>query len=174
MKVDLIECPSAADWMEVKRRALVTVGLNPVTAPTAKWKKAILTALHSPIRYLRFSFYIECPSYVATHLARHIHAQPYIQTQRSDRTGIDRSTLPQNMLVAMIYDVNAEELMTIAHKRLCRLADPATQEVVREMCELAESMCPEFEGLLVSNCKYLGRCPEMYPCGGDSACSTQN
>lgn len=164
MKVELIERPTEQDWMEVKRRALVTVGKKPLTPPTMEWKRAILTAAHSPIRRLVFSFYIECPSYVATHLARHVHAQPFIKTQRTDRTGVDRHELPQDAEVCMIWDINAEELITVARKRLCNQADPTTQKLVRWLCAIVLDEYPEFEGLLVPMCQYLGRCPEMYPC----------
>ena len=33
MKIELLEYPTEKDWMEVKRRALVTVGKKPVNAP---------------------------------------------------------------------------------------------------------------------------------------------
>ena len=164
--VKLTEYPTIADWMEVKRRALITVGKRPVRPPDETWEVAILTAAHSPIRYLRFSFdLLGIPSYAATHLARHVHAQPYIRTQRTDRTGVDRHELPQDEPVDMIYDVNAEELLTIARKRLCNQADPTTRAVVREMCCQVEEQCPEFRGLLQPLCEWLGRCPEMKPCG---------
>jgi hypothetical protein len=66
----------------------------------------------------------------------------------------------------MIYDINAEELMVIANKRLCRKAAGKTQEVVREMCRLAEEVTPELKGLLVPMCDYQGGvCHEMKPCG---------
>ena len=33
MKITILEMPTEKDWIEVKRRALVTVGKSPVTAP---------------------------------------------------------------------------------------------------------------------------------------------
>lgn len=158
------EMPGEADWLEVKKRALVTVGKRAVTPPTAEWKHKILEARHSPIRRLNFSFYIECPYWVSVHLCRHIHAQPYVKSQRNDRqSDYDRNSAPQNAIVCMIWDMNAEELMTIANKRLCRLASAETREVVRAMCDIVLEHCPEFAGLLVPNCEY-GKCHEMYPC----------
>lgn len=159
------EMPSDVDWLEVKKRALVTVGKKAVTPPTAEWKHKILEARHSPIRRLNFSFYIECPYWVSVHLCRHIHAQPYVKSQRNDRQSeYDRNCAPQNAPVCMIWDMNAEELMTIANKRLCRLASEETREVVEKMCEIVMDKFPEFVGLLVPNCHY-GKCHEMYPCG---------
>ena len=58
MQVELLRYPTYDDWVEVKRRALVTVGLKPVNPPRADWCHAILEARHSPIRYLQFSFYL--------------------------------------------------------------------------------------------------------------------
>jgi thymidylate synthase ThyX len=65
----------------------------------------------------------------------------------------------------MIWDMNAEELMAVANKRLCLQASPETREIVREMCELVEKEMPEFEGLLVPMCQYHGGfCHEMNSC----------
>ena len=167
MRVTLMEYPNDRDWMEVKRRALITVGLNPVSSPSLEWKRKILYARHSPIRYLRFSFLIEdLPSWVAVHLARHVHAQPYVRSQRNDRQNMyDRNTAPQNTPVSMIYDVNGEEIMTIANKRLCKLASPETQEVVQKMCDAVIEVCPEYDFLLVPMGVQQRACHEMNSCG---------
>ena len=167
VEINLIEYPSEKDWGEVKRRALVTVGKKPLNAPDREWKHSILEARHSPIRYLRFSFLLEgIPSWVATHLCRHVHAQPYVKSQRNDRqTEYDRNAARQDAPVDMILDVNAEELMVIANKRLCNQASPETQAVVQQMCDTVLEVCPEFTGLLVPACIYNGgRCHEMQSC----------
>lgn len=167
MKVSLINFPTDEDWLGVKQRALVTIGKSAKMYPDSEWKRRILEARHSPIRYLRYSFLIEdLPSWVATHLARHVHAQPYIKSQRNDRQSeYDRNSAPQSAPVSMIYDVNAEELMVIANKRLCMQASEETREVVRMMCEEAIAITPELKGLLVPMCVYNGgKCHEMFPC----------
>lgn len=167
MIVKLTDSPGENDWMECKRRALVTVGKKSVTAPTQKWKRDILRARHSPIRWLRFSFYLEIPYWVSVHLVRHVHAQPYVRSQRNDRQDdYDRETAPQNAPVSMIWDMNAEELMVIANKRLCNQASTETREVVKEMVRQVQEICPEFMGLLVPACEYQGGvCHEMHSCG---------
>ena len=167
MFVKLIYSPTEEDWKCVKARALVTIGKRPISPPDSDWKHRILEARHSPIRYLRYSFYIECPSWVSVHLCRHVHAQPYVKSQRNDRQhDYDRNKAPQDSPVSMIYDVNAEELMTIANKRLCQQASPETRQLVADMCTLAEAATPELRGLLVPMCEYHGGvCHEMYPCG---------
>lgn len=166
MKITLIAYPDEKRWLETKQRALVTVWKTTEKPPSFDWKKGILKARHSPIRHLEFSFYMEgIPSYISAHLARHVHAQPYISSQRNDRQDkYDREAARQDAPVNMIYDINAEELMTIANKRLCFLASPKTREVVRIMCDEVLKVCPEFEGLLVPACQYNKVCHEMYPC----------
>ena len=163
MNVQLLEYPTEKDWMEVKRRALVTIGKRPISAPTDEWKREILRARHSPIRYLRFSFLItDLPSWVSVHLCRHVHAQPYVKSQRNDRqTEYDRNKAPQDAPVDMIFDVNAEELMVIANKRLCMMASDETRAVVSQMCQLVGMYWPEFKEFLVPMCEYTGGCKEM-------------
>lgn len=170
-KVTLLDYPTGADWIACKERALVTVKTLSdkdwkMTIPSPEWENRILRARHSPIRCLRFSFYLEnVPYYVSVHLCRHVHAQPYVRSQRNDRQSeYDRTKAPQDSPVNMIWDMNAEELMVIANKRLCRKADPATRKLVEQIVDLVNEVCPEFRPFLVPNCVYLGECKEMEPC----------
>ena len=166
MMVRLLDAPSAGDWLFVKKCALVTVGKNAITAPDLEWKRKILRARHSPIRELRFAFELTLPYWVSVHLCRHVHAQPYVRSQRNDRqSDYDRNKAPQDEMVNMIWTMNAEELMTIANKRLCKQASEETREIVKMMCWEVEKLMPEFVGLLVPACQYNGRCHEMFPCG---------
>jgi len=170
MKVKLWEYPTELDWIECKRRALITMygkGLGNVTPPDFEWKHKILKARHSPIRYLRYSFMIEdIPSNTAVHLCRHIHSQPYCSSLRNDRQDVmDGDKAPRDTPINMIYDVNAEELMVIANKRLCYLASENTRKVVQKMCLEVLREAPEFTGLLVPMCEWQGECKEMFPCG---------
>lgn len=168
MEIELLQYPTENDWMMVKRCALVTIGKQPVTPPNADWKHDILEARHSPIRELKFVFYLhDVPSWVATHLVRHhVGCQPYVKSQRNDRQAeYDRNAARQDAPVDMIWSMNAEALMTIANKRLCKQASEETRNVVKTMCKLVLEVCPEFEGLLVPMCRYHGGvCHEMYPC----------
>lgn len=165
MVVELLEHPTDNDWAEVRRRALVTIGKKKADIPTRVWRESILKARHSPIRYLRFSFYIECPYWVSVHLCRHIHAQPYVVSQRNDRQNkYDRNAARQDEIVCMIWDMNAEELITIANKRLCNKASEETREVVKQMCELVKESNPEFYWELVPMCVREHGCNEMKSC----------
>lgn len=167
MTVDLIRYPTEEDWLLVKQCALVTVGKETATPPTEKFRKDILRARHSPIRELKFVFLLkDIPSYVSVHLCRHIHAQPYVKTQRNDRQSkYDRRKAPQDTPVDMILSTNGEELIIIANKRLCNLASEETRAAVRMMCDKAIEVCPEIAEELVPMCKRNGGvCYEMFSC----------
>ena len=166
MKTKLIKYPSMKDWKFCKQCALVTVGKESETDPTQEWKHKILEARHSPIRTLQFAFELELPYWVSVHLVRHIHAQPFVKSQRNDRqSDYDRNKAPQDESVKMIWYMNAEELMIIANKRLCNQASAETRQIVKMMCDEVLRVCPEFDGLLVPMCQYHGgKCHEMFPC----------
>lgn len=170
MKVTLIKGPEADDLMLLKRCIWVTMGKTemPEKGPSSKLLAQVLDARHSPIRVLNFAFLIEdIPSNTATHLARHVHAVPFISSLRNDRQEkIDGDAARRDTPVNMILYCNAEELMTIANKRLCFKAAQRTREAVIMMCNAAEKKLPELDGLLVPMCEYRGReCHEIDGCG---------
>ena len=168
MKVEVIKYPTEADWMLVKKCTLVTVGKETNTPPTEQFKRALLKSRHSQIRELKFVFYLkDVPYWVSVHLCRHIHAQPYVKTQRNDRQSeYDRNNAPQNAPVDMMWSMNAEELITIANKRLCNLASKETKDLVKTICKEVIKLCPEFEKELVPMCvRNGGVCHEIFPCG---------
>ena len=167
-KVEILKHPTEEDWMLCKKCTLVTVGKDSEKPATDEWKVKLLKANHSPVRTLQFCFRLNnIPSWVATHLVRHVHATPFVKTQRTDRNnGHDRGADRQDAPVDMCWYMNAEELITIAHKRLCRQASPETREVVQAICNEVVKVNPEFKGLFVPQCFYRGGvCEEFYPCG---------
>ena len=168
MKVELLKYPMMEDWQLAKTCTLVTVSKSSNIPPTMEWKRKLLKAQHSPIRTLMFCFRLtDIPYWVSVHLVRHVHAVPFVSTQRNDRQDkYDRAEAPQNAPVTMCWYMNAEELLTIARKRLCTQASPETREVVEEMCREVLDVCPEFAGLFEPMCFYRGgRCDEFNCCG---------
>lgn len=168
MKVEIMKHPTDEDWMLAKECTLVTVSKKAVNPPTIDWKKKLLAARHSPIRTLEFCFRLtDIPYWVSVHLVRHVHAQPFVATQRNDRQDkYDRGSAPQDQPVTMMWWMNAEELMTIANKRLCTQAAPETRELVQMMCAEVVKTNPEFSDLLVPMCAYRGgKCDEFNCCG---------
>lgn len=171
-EVEVLKHPTQDDWMLCKKCTLVTVGKETNKPPTEEWKVKLLKANHSPIRTLEFCFRItNIPSWVATHLVRHVHATPFVKTQRSDRNdGHDRGSDRQDTPVNMCWFMNAEELITIAHKRLCMQASAETRQVVQTICNKVIEVNPEFSDLLVPMCVYRnGRCDEFNCCGLNKA-----
>lgn len=170
MKVTLIYKPDERELMLFKRCVWITMGKNetPKKPPSSKLLRRVLKARHSPIRVLNFAFLIEgIPSNISTHLSRHVHAVPFVSSLRNDRqTKLDGDKAPRNTPVDMIFYCNAEELMTVANKRLCSRASKKTQEVVRMMCDAAANAMPEIESCLVRMCEYHGGvCHELESCG---------
>lgn len=167
MEIELIKYPTNEDWLLVKKCTLVTVSKDSDKLPTTEFKQKLLKARHSPIRELRYVFRItDLPYWISVHLCRHIHAQPYVSTQRNDRQDkYDREAARQDAPVTMIWSMNAEELMVIANKRLCLKASEGTRTVVQKMCNLVSKKTPEIAPFLVPMCKYHGgECHEMTPC----------
>lgn len=170
MNVELIYYPEERELKLCKETIWVTMSKvkRAETPISSKLLKKILIARHSPIRVLNFAFLItDIPSNISTHLARHIHAEKFVSSLRNDRQGkIDGDLAPRNTPVDMIFYCNAEELMTVANKRLCMKASEKTRQVVRMMCDAVMEKFPEFEGLLIPNCEWHnGKCYEIEGCG---------
>lgn len=168
MKVEILKHPTEEDWMLCKKCTLVTVSKDSNKPPTEEWKTKILKANHSPIRTLTFCFRLtDIPYWVSVHLCRHVHATPFVSTQRNDRQDkYDRGKAPQDQPVSMCWYMSAEELITIAHKRLCYQASKETRELVQMICDEVVKVNPEFKGLLVPNCVYRGGVCEEFNCCG--------
>ena len=169
--IQLLKFPSKQDWMECKDAALTTVGKKAVNLPDDVWKKKILLSEHSPIRELWFKVRMVVPYYVSVHLVRHHEGvNHYVQSQRNDRQDkYDRKKAPQDSMVIHEMSFNAQALLYMANKRLCKKADEKTREIMQDICKLISFNCPEFKYFLVPQCEKLGYCPEFDPCGREIA-----
>lgn len=166
--VEILKHPTEEDWMWCKTCALNTVGKTNTKAPTEEWMKKIIDAEHSPLRELWFGIRMEIPYWVSVHFVRHhIGVNHYVQSQRNDRQDkYDRTTASQGEIVSHIMSINAQELIFMAHKRLCRQASPETRQVMESIVEEVLKVNPEFKSVLVPLCYYRGGvCTEFYPCG---------
>ena len=120
-------------------------------------------AEHSPA-YTQW-FWIELmnlPNYVHTHFRTHEKngAVMFVQTSR-----LPDGTRPKSLkFVNMAMMVNAQHLIQMARKRLCRKADSITRQVMqkieREMYGVDRALAVN----LRANCAYRMGCPEMKPC----------
>lgn len=168
IKIEILRSPGKEDWERCKMLALNTMGKKYVgTAISEEWKHKILKAKHSPIRTLWFTIRMEIPSYVSVHFVRHkIGVEHFVQSQRNDRqNNYDRELAPQNAMVSHIMEVNAEQIMFMANRRLCGMADKTTRYVMTLICKAIEEKNPEFIGHLKPMCEHLHECPEFTSCG---------
>lgn len=166
--VEVIKYPTEDDLLWVKRCTLNTVGKSTTTAPTNEWIERLIKAEHSPIRELWFGIKMEIPYWVSVHFVRHhIGVNHYVQTQRTDRTGIDREDKFQSAPVKHIMSINAQELINMSHKRLCKQASLETRVVMRMIVDEVIKVAPYMKDVLVPLCVYRnGKCTEMFSCKG--------
>ena len=157
------------NWQDVKNAAMNTVGKDKGVYPSAAWKKKILLAEHSPIRLMQFSWkWSNLPYWVSVHIVRHkVGIEHFVSTQRTDRTGVDRTERPQNAPVLHQCQADAQALITISRKRLCSGASPETRQAWQLVKDEVAKIEPELASCMVRECVYRGFCPEMYGCGFD-------
>ena len=167
-KVEILKYPKDEDWQWCKTCTLNTVGKTSKKLPADEWKKKLIESEHSPLRELCFGIKMEIPYWVSVHFVRHhIGVNHYVETQRNDRqSNYDRNEAPQGAMVSHIMSVNAQELVFMAHKRLCHQASKETREVMEEIVRQVVNISPWFKDVLVPLCYYRnGKCTEFYPCG---------
>lgn len=169
MKIELLKYPTEQDLKWCKTCTLNTVGKLSTKAPTDQWIESLIKAEHSPIRELWFGIKMTIPYWVSVHFVRHhIGVNHYVQTQRSDRTGVNRDKKTQGEIVSHIMSVNAQELMFMAHKRLCKQASKETRQVMQEIVKQVVAVAPYMKDVLVPLCVYRnGKCDEMFSCKGE-------
>ena len=111
---------------------------------------------------------MEIPYWVSVHFVRHhIGVNHYVQSQRDDRNNntTPRSQKEQGEIVSHIMSINAQELIQMAHKRLCFQASKETREVMNAIVHEVVKIAPYMKDVLVPLCIYRnGKCTEMFPC----------
>ena len=168
MTVEILKYPNEQDLLWCKTCCLNTVGKSTTQAPTNEWIKRLVEAEHSPIRELWFGIKMEIPYWVSVHFVRHhIGVNHYVQSQRDDRNNntTPRSQKEQGEIVSHIMSINAQELIQMAHKRLCFQASKETREVMNAIVHEVVKIAPYMKDVLVPLCIYRnGKCTEMFPC----------
>lgn len=153
-------------WINIKNKCRTTVNKGESNIPaTTEFKTKLLISEHSPIRLLEVDWsWKGIPSWVATHWSRH-KFEKFISTQRSDRTGVDRSTLTQDQPVNFDGYANAQQLIDVFRKRLCYCSSNETRELAEDFKAELMFTEPELSKVLVPNCIYRCGCPEFETCG---------
>ena len=164
MKTEILSIKGS--WSEVLSDCRSTVGKPPLEKdPSSDWKRGILLAEHSPIRDISVRFrWSGIKSWIATHWVRH-KWECYVQSQRSDRTGVPRDKLPQDAPVDFIGEMNAQAAIDTMRKRLCHQASAETRAYAEDFKVALRETEPELSDALVPNCVYRCGCPEMKSCG---------
>ena len=155
-------------WREVADAARTTIRRDEGEGePSSKWKKRILLAEHSPIRKLCFNWkWINLPYWVSVHFVRHKYGiEHFVSTQRSDRTGEDRTEKTQDAPVVHECFANAQAVMFISRRRLCSQASPETRAAWKKVVDEIAKVEPEVASCCVPECVYRGFCPEFKSCG---------
>ena len=153
------------DWQEVVNDCRATVGKDELGKdPSERFKKSILISEHSPIRDISVKWkWPNIKSWVATHWVRH-KWECFVETQRTDRTGVNRDELPQSAWVTFTGEANAQHLIDTWRKRLCGQASEETRCYAEDFKVALHDVEPEISDVLVPNCVYRCGCPELAPC----------
>ena len=176
-------------WNRALNAARKTVGLKPLKKePSDEWKKMALMAEHSPIKLVEYTIsFTDLKQWVGVHLLRHQYVLPFIHSQRVDRRNLDdcvekvmaiisddvkndpsfnkRDYLFQGEPNDQDFVVNAQTLINISRKRLCKTASKETQEAWKAVQGAIREFDPVMASFMVPNCVYRGFCPERESCG---------
>jgi hypothetical protein len=174
-----IKVQKITTWKVALNCARATVNKEEVDKePSAKFVKKILLAEHSPIRTSQYLIKIgNLPSWISQHIARHdafaSHTvresngdTHFVGTSRTDRTGIDRTKLPQDAPVSHTIYCNANDLINISRRRLCRCASPETKRLWEAVKYVISLQDLPMASVMVRECVYRGFCPETDRCCG--------
>lgn len=167
MKVKILKVNN--DWpgvVNTARRTMRRPATHHKDVTIAK-KKAWLLSEHSPIRNLTVQWqWIGIPYWVSMQLRTHkIGIEHFVTTQRSDRTGVDRSMLPQGALVNHECTANYQAIINISRRRLCGQASIETSAVWQDFLNVIRKHDEVLWSVCVPNCVYRGFCPELKSCG---------
>lgn len=155
-------------WRAAADAARTTVHREPGEGePTSSWKRRMLLCEHSPIRHVTVrAKWHHLRYWVSVHLVRHkVGIEHFVRTQRSDRTGSDREVSPQGTPVEHEVLVNAQAMINISRRRLCRCASPETREAWTTLLKKVGESEPELGAACVPDCVYRGWCYEHRSCG---------
>lgn len=158
------------NWTRVKNECRSTVGKDATdNEPSETFKENLIICEHSPIRCLKFTIrWKDLKSWVSVHLCRHhIGVEKWVQTQRTDRTGVNRDEAPQGTLIDMDYEFNAQAAINISRVRLCYQASPETRQAWEEVKKVLKDDCNDsaiVSNAMVPNCIYRAGCPEINGC----------
>lgn len=149
------------DWEEVVDDCRFTANKGALGhEPSDKFKKRALISEHSPIRGIIFKWeWREIKHWTVVHWVRH-KWECYVNTQRVDRTGVDRDSMRQDSPQNFRGEANIQHLIDTMRKRLCFKASKETREEAVSLKYEIKKKDNLIANVLVPNCIYRGGCPE--------------
>lgn len=166
MKTKIIKLEN--NWKDVKNVSRTTVNKkHSELEATDKFKLDMLISEHSPIRLIKVRWLWESmKSWVSVHYSRS-KWECFISTQRSDRTGLNRDSSPQDAPVNFEGEANAQHLIDTGRKRLCYCSSNETREYMEDLKKtlMSDKETYELGFVLVPQCIYRGGCSEFEKCG---------
>ena len=170
-----VEIIQETGWRRALNAARRTIGKGEIDKePSDSWKARMLLAEHSPIKLVEYCIkFKRLRQWVGVHLLRHGFLLPFIHSQREDRRDLDcpRDELPQGTPNDQDFVVNAQTLINISRKRLCRCASKETREAWEAVKKEMKNVDPVMASKMVPNCVYSGFCRELNCCG---YCNTES
>ena len=165
-----VEIKQETSWSRALDAARFTVGKDSLDKePSDTWKDNMMFAEHSPIRLVEFDIKIKNAfNFVINHLVRHfIGFIPFVRTNRPDRNPDVSSDIEVNRLTptSAWFSANAQSLMNVSHKRLCKCAHKDTVHAWTLVKQEIEKIDPIVARHMVPTCIYRGFCPELKSCG---------
>lgn len=163
IKTELLEYN--VNWNSIKRACMRTIGKEAGDKePPKSWKRKLLICRHSPLRKGSITWkWPEIPYAISTHFVRHHQGcEKFVQTERADRTGVDRRERSQMDPVSMEMDANIEALLNISERRLCLCADPTTKAYWEDLRHVVETYDDDIAWAMVPQCVRCGSCVEPF------------
>lgn len=182
------------EWIRALNAARTTWGKPklPLDHPVSpKWEKSALLAEHSVIKLVEYTIsFKNIKQWATVHLVRHGFTLPFVHSQRPENRDLlteypyikelidlfgeplnPRDYVLQGETNDMDFVVNAQTLINISRKRLCRCASKETREAWELVKSEIQKIDPVLASVMVPNCVYSGFCREMKCCG---YCNSKN
>lgn len=166
VKVEDVGC----DYRFVGDRARTTINLDGGDkAISENYMYKMYRCEHTPIRCRKFLVsFINIPYSLAMHFVRHNQGViPFVSTGRDDRVEVNADTIRDrdNIPVRLDLECNAQALINISRKRLCKQAHRNTIKAWKIVKELMREIDLPLYANMVADCVYRGGCFEYKPCG---------
>jgi hypothetical protein len=157
----IIKCEKLTSLELLQEAASATTG-----KPSGMPLKRAYESGHSIIRTQLFWIEMEIPSFLSVHLVRHkIGVEHFVRSLREDRGGPPPETVTRETPVRHSMLINAEALISMAHKRLCMKAHRKARFLLSMIRQRLAHLDADLAANMVPLCVYRGGlCGEFGPC----------